>query len=76
MRIVNVELEVDEVGKGRTILDGEDWSDRLSGIEIKAHVGELTQVTLVIAVARVTARVARPEPVDRPRPVVKPNPQG
>lgn len=43
-----IELELNQVGQGTIRLNGEDVSRWVSGVSLKAEVGELTVATLTI----------------------------
>lgn len=53
LHIVEIKAKVDEFGRGQVWVDGEEWTNRLSGISFFASVDGLTEVTLTIPAARV-----------------------
>lgn len=60
---MKLELELNEVGFGRVVLDGEDISNRVVGVTLRARVGEISRVRLEYL--PVSAKVA--VPVKEPR---------
>jgi hypothetical protein len=55
---MKLELELNEIGYGRVVLDGRDISDEVAGIVLRAHVGQLTR--LRIEYAKASARIVAP----------------
>ena len=46
MRINKINIDLDELSKGKVIVNGKDVSDRVSVISIVAHAGETPEITL------------------------------
>lgn len=60
---MKLELELNEIGIGRVILDGRDISKEVRGIILRSYAGELTQ--LQIEYAKASARATAPVQVVR-----------
>jgi hypothetical protein len=55
---MKLELELNEIGCGRVILDGKDISNDVCGVTLRARVGQLTR--LRIDYAKTAVRAALP----------------
>lgn len=47
MNTMSVEIELDLLGRGPVIIDGEDVSAQVHGIQIESQVGEIPQIALL-----------------------------
>lgn len=49
----NIEIKVDAGGRGKIIIDGVDFSNKINKVEFVAQAGELTEVVLTMQAAEV-----------------------
>jgi len=43
MTPTRIEIEVDELGRGRIVVNGEDISNKIAGFTLRARIGQLTR---------------------------------